>query len=301
MSDDAAVPLVEVQVRRQPGGSIETLTCPDALTPRDGSWSCVWSAGALNGVTAVDLRARATDEYGNQSGWNAWRTLPVDATPPTVTLSPATEAALADGVLNTAEAQLAGTVTDNRRAAQVELCLIREGIPPTCQTQTVNPGTAASGTWVRSLLATGIAGLTALDGVPQTWRITGIDGVGNRSTELALSFLLDGVAPQIRLDEVVTAVPVVGRAVPLVQATVTDGHEVDTAVARITTPTGMTHFVTAVQDNDGRWLVTYRPLAPGTYTWRLEAYDVAGNGRATAEQTLLVGATWRLHLPFIAR
>ncbi|QLQ05229.1 MAG: hypothetical protein HZY76_03360 [Anaerolineae bacterium] len=43
-----------------------TLNCVDP-TPDDNSWACTWQPGSLAGLTGFDLRARASDRFGNTS------------------------------------------------------------------------------------------------------------------------------------------------------------------------------------------------------------------------------------------
>lgn len=92
----------------------------DDDTPDDGAWSCEWDVtGAVEG-DLFDLRARGTDEHGQVGGWTNWRPFTVDATPPTIALDAATEAALSDGLLGVDEITLSGHLADNRLVGAVE-------------------------------------------------------------------------------------------------------------------------------------------------------------------------------------
>jgi subtilisin-like proprotein convertase family protein len=118
--DAGAVPTITLEVKA-PGGATTTVACPGAAN--DGGWVCGWDAGP-NPVNAsvFQLRARATDGYGNVSGWTGYTDFIVDTLPVTITLGDATQAALSDGVLSAGERVIGGRLDDNRQAARLDVC-----------------------------------------------------------------------------------------------------------------------------------------------------------------------------------
>ena len=99
-----------------------SINCVDP-TPEDSAWSCLWQPGDLSGLTGFDLRARATDRYGNHSGWSPIHHLIVDTTAPTVTLDATVDDFLADGFINGAELLWNGAAVDDYEVRRVAVCL----------------------------------------------------------------------------------------------------------------------------------------------------------------------------------
>ncbi len=118
VADETGVPTITLQVVTN---MTSTFTCEDE-TPDDGAWSCpVNVSGAVEGDN-VQLRVRATDEWGHQTDWFTDDLLVVDSTPPTVTLSLATETALRDQRMGGNETYLQGNLSDNYLLDSVEVC-----------------------------------------------------------------------------------------------------------------------------------------------------------------------------------
>jgi subtilisin-like proprotein convertase family protein len=145
--DASPVATVTLEVEA-PGGSVTTLTCPDA-TPTDGAWTCPWDVAATHDGTMPPtegdryrLRARATDPFGYTSAWTPWQTLAVDSTPPdllfpsddTLTptartaraplapLTPGAIHAITDTVFTANQFELSGELDDNRLPESIEIC-----------------------------------------------------------------------------------------------------------------------------------------------------------------------------------
>ena len=89
--DESGVRQVEIEIT-SPSGATSTLTC-GVSDPATGGWSCPWDATAANGGVQPSnddeftVRLRATDRFGQTSGWSAPHIIRVDAQPPTVTLA----------------------------------------------------------------------------------------------------------------------------------------------------------------------------------------------------------------------
>jgi len=135
--DASPIPTVALEVQA-PGGGVTTLTCPDG-TPSDGQWMCDWDIPATNGGVppaegnVFNLRASATDVYGQTGDWTPWLSLVVDATPPAVTLwvgetITGTETTV---LLTGGDAPLGGNVGDNRLPGGLEICNASD---QTCET-----------------------------------------------------------------------------------------------------------------------------------------------------------------------
>ena len=265
VDDASSVPTIAVEVATVPGG-VTTLTCPDP-TPDDGLWSCLWNTGALAGVDSVALRAQATDGYGNVSGYSPVVTLQVDLTPPSVTLAPASETALADGFINATEAEFTGQVSDNRTAVGLQICDPNSTVGiPVCEERSVLPGDQPVGDWSFRL------GSSDEDGVTRTLTFAGIDGAGNSAVVLTRTFRLDVVAPVITPTQV-------SESDPVLRGLVSDGSGVAAVYVRITPPAGPTVWeAAALQGN--RWAYTPTFSLAGGYGLIIEAYDVAGNAAA---------------------
>jgi subtilisin-like proprotein convertase family protein len=128
--DQSAVPTVTLEVK-DPLAAVATFVCPDS-TPEDGQWSCQVDVGAAQEGARFEVRAMATDVYGQASVWFPWKPFIVDSRPPSVTLSNATIAALSDGWIGGAETTFKGKVTDDRLVGGVEVCDPAAG-PTSCK------------------------------------------------------------------------------------------------------------------------------------------------------------------------
>lgn len=106
---------------RAAGGSAHNLFCADP-TPEDKQWSCDVDLGALADGAPVEVRVRATDPNGQTGAWSGWTGFVADAAAPSVTLSPTSRDALADGVIGPREVELSGVIGDGRLPAAVLVC-----------------------------------------------------------------------------------------------------------------------------------------------------------------------------------
>jgi uncharacterized repeat protein (TIGR01451 family) len=265
VEDASDVPTIALAVRTTPG-STTTVTCTDP-TPDDGFWSCLWDAGALAGVDTVELSAQATDRFGNVSAFSPVVTLIVDLTAPTVTLSPLTTAALADGYINATETQFTGGVSDNRVASGVVICdPVTDLDVPICEERSAVPGDQPTGDWTWELVT------SDEDGVPQTLTFAGVDGAGNLSATLTRTFQIDVVPPVITPTQV-------SESDSVLRGLVSDGSGVAAVYVRITPPSGPTVWEAATLVGTS-WAYTPTFGTVGLYNLIIEAYDVAGNASA---------------------
>ncbi|MEM7028170.1 MAG: LamG-like jellyroll fold domain-containing protein [Chloroflexota bacterium] len=122
VADQADVMDVTIEVN---SGGIQTVNCSNP-TPDTGRWSCeVDFSGFSNGQT-IQLRAKATDQFGQESDWYTLPTLTVDNTPPTLTVTSSSEERLNDGLVGPTDLVLQGEVNDNYLLDGVEVCITDE-------------------------------------------------------------------------------------------------------------------------------------------------------------------------------
>ncbi len=117
--DESEIAQVDLRIQK-PSGATTQVSCTDGVS--DGRWACEWSADGAEDGDVYRVRARATDEYGQQGDWTAWLPLTVDTIVPALTLGSDAAIAIADGVLGQNEATLAGSLTDNRLVQAVDIC-----------------------------------------------------------------------------------------------------------------------------------------------------------------------------------
>lgn len=288
--DASAVPTLTLEITPQPAGAASVVTCIDA-TPEDGEWACTLDLGDLSAFGTLRVRVRATDEFGNTSGYSQPVTLTIDTTPPTVQLDATTMDALSDGFVNAAEGTLTGQVTDNLAAQSVRFCQIEVSGFERCRpSQSVRPNGTASGNWAISL-----APLDDQDGVTTTVRFVGQDAAGNSSLPISLTFRVDTVAPLSTLRQISTTVHMSDygagstTATPVLDGTATDGGAVDQIWVRLDMPNGDVGYQQA--DSSSRsvdWSFTPVLTQTGNYLLTVEVSDVAGNTRALAPVVLEV-------------
>ena len=118
--DASPVPTITLEFSVD-GAPAQSITCVNP-TPTAKDWSCPLDIGAQVGGSLVDVRAQATDQFGNVSDFSPWLTLPVDADAPTTSLDVTTQDALADGVIGPSEATLSGSATDDHLLSGVDVC-----------------------------------------------------------------------------------------------------------------------------------------------------------------------------------
>jgi hypothetical protein len=294
VSDASGVPSITLETRPMPGSSSTFLTCNDP-TPFDGIWSCLWSPGDLSDLSGYQIRAQATDSFGNVGPWTDWVNLIVDLTRPVVNLDPLAEVALADGFVNLAEAHVWGQVIDDFQATQVQFCL-EDAVGENCAWKDVDPGNAPTGNWGLDLP------VETADGITVTLGLVGKDAVGNPSLPLTRTLLLDGVSPRLTVVQPRTSValndylPNSPSAAPVLTGTVQDGHVVQAVYVRLEDPTGLVTWQQVDMAGEN-W--SYIPELPrdGLYRLFVEAYDVAGNARGAGPFWLRVNSP--IYLPVI--
>ncbi len=115
--DDSGVPRVTVEV--QGSGAF---ACPDG-TPQDGQWSCAWDTSSAPDGQVLNLRLRAADGWGQESGWTGWQPFLVDARPPTVTFDVTATGIISGSLLRGGIFALEGDVLDDGGVAGVEVCI----------------------------------------------------------------------------------------------------------------------------------------------------------------------------------
>lgn len=265
VSDRSPVPSISLQAV---GGA--TQSCVDA-TPENGEWACIWDAGGAADGTVFQLRAQGSDVWGNSGAFGLPRTLTVDAVPPSISLSAATQSALADERLGPGESGLRGAVVDDRAAAQAEVCALESGsATPICMLVNVNSGAASQGSWFAPAPLDG-----SLDGAPVTLSFVAIDSAGNRSLPLTRTLQVDLQAPRI---ELTTYMPVVAQhaTVTALAGTVVDGSGVAAVELRVTGPDGSLAIVPATLNGDA-WHYDARFEKVGRTLVGVEALDTFGN------------------------
>ncbi|GIK56874.1 MAG: DUF11 domain-containing protein [Chloroflexi bacterium] len=291
--DASGLNSVTIEWQPLPGGPVQTDACNDA-NPLDNTWACPVNVGNLSGFTQVRVRIAGIDRASNASGFSAPIFLTVDSTAPSVVLSDAFEAAIADGFLSAKENLISGQVVDDYRASLIEICTEADN-PVTCSVRPVVPGDTPTGDWSLRLPVDGA------DGEPVTLVFYGRDAVGNRSVPVIRSFQIDSTPPQLTAVQHITQInlsnPPIG---PILSGTVTDGGEVGEVLVRVSRPDGGVVWLPASR-NGQNWTFPNSFTAPGTYQLMVEAWDVAGNGRASQPFTLVVTGTavQRLYLPLL--
>ena len=138
-------------------------------------------------------------------------------------------------------------------------------------------GTALStaGTWVYALPT-----FTTADSLTQTLSIYGLDGVGNRTADaISLTYRLDVAPPVLTVITVVTQTSQVSPTIVLA-GQVTDGGGLNGVYVRVDPPEGASYRDSVDLTGTDR-TYTPRPTVPGTYTFWLEAFDLAGNVRTS--------------------
>jgi len=118
--DVSGVSAVTLEVQPPSGGSYP-IQCLDD-TPFDGVWSCDWDAGAAAEGQIFQISLQAEDRYGNASARSEPYFFTVDATPPEISLSAATQAYSAT-IVNKAAVSFSGSASDNRDLDWSEACV----------------------------------------------------------------------------------------------------------------------------------------------------------------------------------
>ena len=263
--DDSEISRVDLEINGVIGSASVGLLSAGAgstCTAVGTGYQCAWDVGNVAEGTLFTLRAIATDNHGN-AAWSSPISVRVDATPPRVTLSAASLAALSDGRLSNKERALSGTLTDTVAAGSTKLC--SDDVNSTCASQDALP----NNTW--SLTAPDLG-----DGVTTTLSFIGYDLAGNSSQVISVTVLVDSVGPQFGATTFNPAVTTSSSAMVLGNGTVTDGGGVAGVQLFVVRPNGSSTSVAATL-NGTAWAGSFVFDQNGVYQVIAVATDLAGN------------------------
>ncbi|MBP7689320.1 MAG: hypothetical protein KA765_15495, partial [Thermoflexales bacterium] len=154
---------------------------------------------------------------------------------------------------------------------------------------------STAGTWAYALPT-----FAAADGLMQTLTIYGQDGLGHRTASpISVTYQLDTVPPVLSVTTVVTHTSQTSPTVVLA-GQVSDGGGLNGLYVRVDPPEGAA-YRDGVNLSGANWSYTPRPAWPGTYIYRLEAYDLAGNVSTLGEYAVAVSGLKYVYLPLIRR
>ncbi|HQJ10240.1 MAG TPA: tandem-95 repeat protein [Anaerolineae bacterium] len=146
-----------------------------------------------------------------------------------------------------------------------------------------------------------LSGADRVDSVEREVSFYGVDLAGNRSAGLTARYILDNVAPVLKVTHIVDMAPYT-TSLTVLTGTVTDGGASANVTVLVENAEGMTYQDVAVLEGDG-WHYTLRPLAPGRYTLWVSAYDAAGNVTSRGPFTVEVQAPTQyiVYMPLVTR
>jgi hypothetical protein len=251
------------------------IPCPVPGLSAD-TYACLWDVGGAAEGTSFTLRVRATDIHGNES-WSAASPVQVDATPPQLSFSAATVAALSDNRLGVAELALTGSLTDTLASKSAELCT--DDPNSLCSVETVLPDDS----W--TLVAPGLG-----DGVTATLAFVGYDVAGNASQPVSKTVVIDSVSPQFGAATINQAVFVSSIAAPLGSGAVTDGSGVAAVQLFVVRPDGSSTIAPATLSG-ATWQAAFVFDQTGLYQALVVATDLAGNKAAQSAGFINAGGT----------
>ncbi len=280
--DPSGTPIQTLEIDPQSTRSITTLTCFDTY-PMDSSWGCHWNPELFSDSDWVKMRVRSTDSFGNEGTWSEWITLTIDSQPPTITVDPAFDGAIADGFIGPDEARIFGQITDNYAATGYEVCEWQSNLPVCNLYEIISPTLTANWSYGMAVLDQ--------DGTPYTITLRSQDAANNYSSPLTRTFLIDSIPPVITSTQTQVQVDVVNYLIgqvtggPILAGSIVDGGAVGTLVMRVIFPNGEIAWqpVAAIGNT---WFYTPVLTLAGEYLFNLEASDQAGN--------LSVGETFTL-------
>ncbi len=286
--DESPVPVIDIEVLDE-ARNVKTVACADE-TPTDGHWACTWDAGNASDGDTYQVRAQATDIFGQASEWTEWRTFEVDAVAPEISL------ALKNTVFGTGIHSINGSFKDEREIGSVHIC--RED--GECSIHEVDPrldlppgAVADTGVWSAYLQPPSDV---KVDGQMQTLWLYGEDAVGNRSEPISVTYQIDNTPPELGVTFVAGFVPDIGANL-IMEGTVSDGTSVDVNVL-VAPPTGLRQRMKAsVAGNE--WSFTQTWTETGIYSLWVQATDAAGNGTTIGPFTVLVGTGNQVFLPSV--
>jgi len=146
-----------------------------------------------------------------------------------------------------------------------------------------------------------LSGADRVDSVEREVSFYGVDLAGNRSAALTARYVLDNVAPVLKVTHIVDTAPYT-TSLTVLAGTVTDGGASANVTVLVENAEGMTYQDVAVLEGDV-WRYILHPMAPGRYTLWVSAYDAAGNVTSRGPFTVEVQApTWyTLYMPLVTR
>ncbi len=146
-----------------------------------------------------------------------------------------------------------------------------------------------------------LSGADQVDSVEREVSFYGVDLAGNRSAALTARYILDNVAPVLRVTGIVDTAPYT-TSLTVLTGTVTDGGTSANVTVLVESAEGMTYQDVAVLEGDV-WRYILHPMAPGRYTLWVSAYDAAGNVASGGPFTVEVRAPTRyiVYMPLVTR
>lgn len=139
-----------------------------------------------------------------------------------------------------------------------------------------------SATWRYDL--TDVAGL---DGVPLTYTLVALDGVGNRAATQTVNVLVDVVPPVITATQLLMSARLTD-SLNVLAGEVSDGLGVTSLAVLINRPDGATDWQALDLTAAPTWQFTLYPVSAGDYGLTLQALDVAGNPASLGTFTVTV-------------
>jgi uncharacterized protein YceK len=245
-----------------------------------------WTSGGLADATYY-WRAQDQDVAGNVSAWSAAQSFVLDTNPPGVPSVSGPADASYLGAIPTLGGGFSSSDTGDSGTINFQVCSDAAcGSVQMSGSSTSGLATGATGNWTPSGLADGL----------HYWRASAQDAAGNLSGwSVTHSFTLDTTAPAVPL---LGSVAARTKTTPQLSATFSDPPATDSgtlafqlcatsgcgSVLQSTTASGVANNATAT------WTPT--SLAEGTYYWRVQATDTAGNVSAwSAASSFVVDTT----------
>jgi len=135
--DASPVPTITLAVKTD-ANMVET-TCVNS-TPTASQWSCPINLGGLANGAIAQIRAKATDVFGNESAFGPWVTYTVDAQAPVVSSTVFVQSGASDAL------RITGQLSDNTLIDKVDVCAV--GGPCASAAVQVDPTTLTQTTFV---------------------------------------------------------------------------------------------------------------------------------------------------------
>jgi hypothetical protein len=282
------VPSITLEILND-AGNVETVACTDE-SPADGRWACGFDAGGEVDGATLQVRARATDIFGQTGEWTVWNTYDVDTVAPEFSVSDIAQ------ILGPGIHHLTGALTDERQTGIIRVCredgeCIDHAIIPQPD---IPPGAVSdNGIWTSYLLEpTGLE----VDGQEVVLKIYGLDAAGNRTDPVTVTYTLDNKPPELNVTYLAGFIPAQSTHI-IASGTVTDGTNVDVNVL-VDPPLGSRQRLKAVVNGDG-WEFIHGWTETGHYTLWVQAIDAAGNTTTIGPFIIMVGEANRVYFPFV--